>query len=114
MHFLCIILAAASDPTPPEIIEPPSQIYERIGSEAILTCIATGVPQPTIMWYKDNVSLPNQVAPFLFIQDLNLDTRGLYMCVATNELDSRNATTYVKIRGVFMFNKCVRDEVPCV
>ena len=98
---LCVVLAGAFEPTPPVIVGPPQQIYKAIGSEVNLTCIATGVPQPTITWYKDDVLLPNQVAPLLLIQDLSLDTRGLYMCVATNRLGSWNETVYVKINGTF-------------
>ena len=105
---LCVILAAASEPAGPEIIEPPKNVYERIGSEVNLTCIASGVPQPTITWYKDDALLPDEVAPLLLIQDLSLDTRGLYMCVATNEHNSSNTTAYVKIKGAFRFCKCVR------
>ena len=93
------------------IVEPPQQIYEPIGSEVNLTCVANGVPQPTISWYKDGKLLPNKVAPFLLIPDLSLDTRGLYECVAANKLGSQNETAYVKIKGVFEFEKCGRNDV---
>ena len=105
---MCVCLVAASQPSAPEITEAPTNIYEVMGSEVSLSCVATGVPQPNITWYKDDVLLPNQITPLLIIQDLRVDTRGLYRCEATNELGSRNVTAYVKIKGALVHNQQMR------
>ena len=105
---MCVCLVAASQPSAPEIIEEPRDIYEVMGSEVNLTCVATGVPQPTITWYKDGVLLPDQIAPLLVIQDLRVDTRGLYKCEAANELDVTDETAYVKIKGTLVRNRQVQ------
>ena len=102
--LFCVFLAAASQPSRPEIVEPPTDVYEVIGSEVNLTCVATGVPQPTIRWYKDDVLLPNQITPLLVIQDLRLDTRGLYTCEAANEHGNCSETAYIKIKGTLVHN----------
>ena len=49
-----------------------------------LTCTASGNPTPNILWYKDNVLIPNTNSDpsVLLFDELNLDNRGFYYCEA--------------------------------
>ena len=49
-----------------------------------LTCRASGIPKPNIFWYKDNDLIPNTNSDpsVLLFDELNLDNRGFYYCVA--------------------------------
>jgi len=37
---------------PPSIVTISRDVREHVGSDVILTCNATGTPQPQITWYK--------------------------------------------------------------
>ena len=56
------------------------ELYE----SASLTCTASGNPAPNILWYKDNVLIPNtnNEPSVLIFDELNPDDRGFYYCVA--------------------------------
>ena len=73
-------------PVAPEIVTPPDNITAPFHASVELRCIATGNPQPTILWYKDNVRLFDIVADpsVLLIPPLDLDDRGFYFCEASN------------------------------
>ena len=64
-----------------------------------LTCFATGVPQPILSWFKDDILIPNAVASVLFIERLSLETRGVYKCVASNIHGEDKAEAFVKVDG---------------
>ena len=69
---------------PPVITQPPIDTVGQIYSEVKLTCVATGNPQPTILWYKDGRRLTDAVADFptLVFPELGLSDRGFYYCEA--------------------------------
>lgn len=69
---------------PPEITEPPVDTVGQLYSEAVLSCVPTGNPQPTVHWYKDESRLTNAVADFsmLVFPELGLKNRGFYHCEA--------------------------------
>ena len=63
---------------PPTITEHPVNTVGQLYGEVELSCIATGNPQPTILWYKDGHRLTDAVAdfPVLVIPRLELSDRG--------------------------------------
>ena len=63
------------------------ELYE----SASLTCKASGNPIPNILWYKDNdIIINNNSDPsVLLFDELNLDDRGFYYCVAENIINAR-------------------------
>ena len=69
---------------PPVITKPPVDTVGQLYSEVELSCIATGNPQPTILWYKDGHRLTDAVADFptLVFPNLDLTDRGFYYCEA--------------------------------
>ena len=71
---------------PPMIIKPPVDTVGQLYGEVELSCVATGNPQPTILWYKDGHRLTDAVADFptLVFLPLDLGDRGFYYCEAFN------------------------------
>ena len=69
---------------PPMITMPPVDTVGQLYSEVELSCVATGNPQPTILWYKDGFRLTDAVADFstLVFPKLDLGDRGFYYCEA--------------------------------
>ena len=66
----------------------------------LLSCPVTGYPQPNIIWFKDDVLLDGAITEDYEIKKLDLNTRGIYRCKATNELGSIVSDDMtVKIRG---------------
>ena len=68
----------------PKITQQPINTSGKLYSTVNLTCRATGNPIPTILWYKDNVLIPNDNndPSVLMFSELNLKDRGLYHCEA--------------------------------
>ena len=75
----------------PEITQPPKNTSGNLNSIANLTCKATGSPNPTILWYKDNVLIPydNTDGSMLLFPKLKLEDRGLYYCEARSLIDGK-------------------------
>ena len=87
--------------SPPVIIQGPQTAFVGIYGFVNLTCVASGSPQPTIQWYKDNALLQGEVFPSYVIQSVELNDRGVYHCEATNDLGTvRSQTAVVNILGI--------------
>ena len=100
--YECILffLIAATVESEPQFLDFMTIFYQEYESSVLLSCPVTGYPQPQIMWYKDEVLLEGIRTEEYEIKRLNLDTRGIYHCNATNELGSvKSDNIYVKIRG---------------
>ena len=84
----------------PQIVGPEPH-YVPLHSQVNLSCVATGNPQPTIQWYHDNKPIDGAVTPLYIIEELNLDTRGRYKCIATNDEGvAKSDSVFVKIKGI--------------
>lgn len=98
-----------TEPTKAQIVD--SNIIEKekehkLGEPLKMTCIASGVPRPTIHWYKDNqpISTSKQILlhnddTVLDIQYVTIDDEGSYKCVASNRLGSEVRETNLKIKS---------------
>ena len=80
---------------PPVITKPPVNTVGRVYSKVELSCVATGNPQPTILWYKDGRPLTNAAADFptLIFSELTLSDRGFYHCEAFNFQNGNRVTS---------------------
>ena len=70
----------------PRIIMGPSRSFLNLFEPVTLTCTSTGIPTPSIRWYKDDVQLPSSsiVGQDLVFQETQLTDRGFYRCEAEN------------------------------
>lgn len=96
-------------PTKAQIID--SNIKEKekehkLGEPLQMTCKASGVPRPTIHWYKDNqdilinkkvlLSNDNTVLDMKYV---TIEDEGNYKCVVSNRLGTEVRETNLKIKG---------------
>ena len=73
--------------------------------DVTLTCTATGVPTPTITWYKDSTAISHDLEKFnistdgsmLTIHNVTHTESGNYFCLTANEAgkDSRQFSLFV-------------------
>ena len=90
------------------ISQNPSAITARPGNMVILTCEATGIPAPTIMWRRngeDVTALDDDrfIASedgTLTILDSKVSDSGPYVCVADNNVGEPDTATFeIKVAG---------------
>lgn len=80
-------------------------MYQKFETNVTLKCIVSGYPQPDITWYKDDQIIEGIKTQTYFIEELTLDSRGVYKCAASNELGNVSSMNiYVKIRGIVITN----------
>ena len=81
LHYLYIVVVIY---ILPEITQPPRNTSGNLYSTVNLTCRAIGNPIPTILWYKNDVLIPNDNndPSVLMFTELNLNDRGFYHCEA--------------------------------
>ena len=91
----------------PKITQQPTNTSGNLYSTVNLTCRATGNPIPTILWYKDNVLIPNDNndPSVLMFSELNLKDRGFYHCEARslikgNIISVNSSSVILNIRGI--------------
>uniref|UniRef100_A0A8C8RCU3 Ig-like domain-containing protein n=1 Tax=Pelusios castaneus TaxID=367368 RepID=A0A8C8RCU3_9SAUR len=85
---------------PPRIVEHPSDVIVSKGEPTTLNCKAEGRPTPTIEWYKDGESKPDE---------------GSYVCVARNYLGeavSRNASLECRSHSLCEWHVRIVNDFP--
>ncbi|GFS51261.1 basement membrane-specific heparan sulfate proteoglycan core protein [Trichonephila inaurata madagascariensis] len=101
-------LLIASRRSPPTArVEPERQTIMQ-GSSGELRCIVGGIPRPTVSWSKVGADLSNRhrvQEDNLYISDVTVEDRGLYVCRAENRDGSAQASAIVEVE---------RREVPAI
>lgn len=83
------------------------------GSSVVITCNASGIPEPELEWEKDgepvNRSLLSSVpsrdyftVEELTIQSLVTENSGEYTCIAMNEGGSDRMSTLLRVVGMYI------------
>ncbi|XP_006907796.1 hemicentin-1 isoform X1 [Pteropus alecto] len=108
-----------------------AEVYYTVheNSQAVLPCVADGIPTPAINWKKDNVVLANllgkyTVEPYgeLILENAVPEDSGTYTCVANNAAgeDSRTVSltvhvlpTFTELPGDVSLNKGERLRLSC-
>ena len=77
---------------PPTIEIHPVDTIGELYQPVSITCTASGNPIPNIIWYKDNISIPNTNSntSVLIFNELNLNDRGFYHCEAKSIINGKN------------------------
>ena len=94
LNEFCIFDTVVLATVPPQITQPPQHTSGTVYSTTNLTCKAIGAPIPRILWYKDNVLIPNDntdVSVLLF-PELDLNNRGFYHCEARSIINGNNVS----------------------
>ena len=85
----------------PRITMGPSPSFLDLFKAVTLTCTSTGIPAPTIQWFKDGIQLPSILitGQDLVFGETKLTDRGFYHCVAENSVGRVESS-----RAVLNFN----------
>ena len=67
--------------------------------DVTLQCEATGVPMPSLAWYKDGKKIDGEFSNALLVSDGDLVDGGKYTCTATNVKGEVSADSNIKFVG---------------
>lgn len=81
--FLLLITEALIN-TPPTIQVGPVDNVVNLFDPVRLNCMSTGIPPPTVQWFKDDVLLEGRREQTLNFPETKLTDRGYYRCLAKN------------------------------
>uniref|UniRef100_A0A3P8XDP4 Neural cell adhesion molecule L1 n=1 Tax=Esox lucius TaxID=8010 RepID=A0A3P8XDP4_ESOLU len=93
--------------TPPAFLSPTgtdSSMMVLRGEKLQLECIASGVPTPSIKWFKKGGDLNQKVKLENYNKTLQIDSvseedAGEYMCMANNQIGSIRHSIYVQVKA---------------
>ncbi|KAM6168235.1 LOW QUALITY PROTEIN: immunoglobulin superfamily DCC subclass member 3-like [Erethizon dorsatum] len=101
----------------PEFVQWPQSWFKPVGSSAIFTCVAQGVPEPRMAWLKNGKlltpgdivrltrlgkGLPTAVFGFsstLMLLEVSMEGEAIYQCVAENSVGSNQASACLALTG---------------
>ncbi|KFP01647.1 Hemicentin-1, partial [Calypte anna] len=114
---------------PPKIHSTEEQFTVREDSQAVLSCVAEGIPTPTINWKKDNTLLTEVAGKYQTMPDGNLildnvvpEDSGSYTCVASSAAGEDTHTftlvvhvlpTFTELPGDVTLNKGEQLSLTC-
>nr|XP_044998229.1 hemicentin-1 isoform X3 [Jaculus jaculus] len=114
---------------PPRIRSTEAHYTVNENSQAVLPCVADGIPTPAINWKKDNVLLANLLGKYtsepygeLILENVVLEDSGIYTCVANNAAgeDVHTVTltvhvlpTFTELPGDVSLNKGEQLRLSC-
>lgn len=78
----------------------PERITISQGSSTELYCEATGSPTPTVKWTRIGSELPSHITQSgstLYIRNVQVSDRGLYVCVTSNSQGLAQASSIVEV-----------------
>lgn len=114
---------------PPRIQSTEVHFTVNENSQAVLPCVADGIPTPAIHWEKDGVLIANLLGKYtaqpygeLILENVVLEDSGTYTCVANNAAgeDTRIVTlavhtlpTFTELPGDLSLNKGEQLRLSC-
>ena len=78
--------------------EEDKSLVRSVGSDLTLRCSATGFPQPSVSWYKDDTLLRGTSGDKIHIRSLSSRDSGAYSCVAQNIIGASSQTFTLNVR----------------
>ncbi|XP_057579236.1 neogenin isoform X5 [Hippopotamus amphibius kiboko] len=88
-------------------LKQPSSLVRVIGQSAVLPCVASGLPTPTIRWMKNEETLDTESSEKLVllagssleISDVTEDDAGTYFCIADNGNETIEAQAELTVQA---------------
>ncbi|KAI7806106.1 putative immunoglobulin superfamily DCC subclass member 3-like, partial [Triplophysa rosa] len=89
---------------PPEFLQWPQSVSKAVGSSAVFTCQAQGVPEPHLIWLKNgkiltprgNVKLTNNNST-LAVTRITAQDEAIYQCIAENSAGTNQASARLAV-----------------
>ena len=101
----------------PQIIEPPKSQSVTEGYPVNLSCVASGIPTPTLVWTFNNGDLPSGInqtdheeESFLVLPSVTKGMNGTYKCTAKNKANTTSSSATLRVYGKFSCNDIGDDE----
>ena len=101
----------------PQIIEPPIGQSVTEGYPVNLSCVASGVPTPTLVWTFNDGNLPfgiNQTGhegeSFLASPSVTKGMNGTYKCKAKNKANTISSSATLRVYGKFSYYDIDHDD----
>uniref|UniRef100_G3WLQ4 Peroxidasin like n=1 Tax=Sarcophilus harrisii TaxID=9305 RepID=G3WLQ4_SARHA len=109
------ILRYTSLPTKPSFVIQPQDTEVLIGTSATLECMATGHPQPHIIWTRGKDETLDEskyiiTSGGLFIQNITLQDHGQFTCHASNPQGSIQSVAAIIVQAPPQFTVIPTDE----
>ncbi|XP_064413025.1 vascular endothelial growth factor receptor 1 [Latimeria chalumnae] len=90
----------------PHLLRNLSDQNVNVSSSITLYCLAKGLPEPQVTWYKNRQKVQQgsgiMLGPgnsTLIIERIKEDDEGLYQCQATNQKGSAESSAYITVQG---------------
>jgi len=105
-----------SRPVRPRINKKPVDVSLGEGESATLECQVTGSPRPTVLWLKNDQSLPSDprlrvdLTGTLRIVDLKPADTAVYRCVASNSLGTVSEFARIDVQAAPQFVRRPQDQ----
>ena len=101
----------------PQIIEPPKSQSVTEGYPVNLSCVASGIPTPTLVWTFNNGDLPSGInqtdheeESFLVLPSVMKRMNGTYKCTAKNKANTTSSSATLSVYGKFSCNDIGDDD----
>ena len=101
----------------PQIIEPPKSQSVTEGYPVNLSCVASGIPTPTLVWTFNNGDLPSGInqtdheeESFLVSPSVTKGMNGTYKCTAKNKANTTSSSASLRVYGKFGYNDIDDDD----
>uniref|UniRef100_A0A4X2K4Z1 Uncharacterized protein n=1 Tax=Vombatus ursinus TaxID=29139 RepID=A0A4X2K4Z1_VOMUR len=109
------ILRYTSLPSKPSFVIQPQDTEVLIGTSATLECMATGHPQPHIVWTRGKTEALDEsryliTSGGLFIQNITMQDHGQFTCHASNPQGSIQSTAAIIVQAPPQFTVIPKDE----
>ena len=101
----------------PKIIQPPISQSVTEGYPVNLSCVASGIPTPTLVWTFNNGDLPSGInqtdheeESFLVSPSVTKGMNGTYKCTAKNKANTTSSSATLRVYGKFSYNDIDDDD----
>ena len=101
----------------PKIIQPLLRQSVTEGYPVNLSCVASGIPTPTLVWTFNNGDLPSGInqtghegESFIASPSVMKRMNGIYKCTAKNKANTTSSSATLRVYGKFSCNDIGDDD----